>query len=472
MKSICVVGTGYVGLVTGACFAEMGHRVSCIDNDEAKMAALKEGVIPIYEPDLPSLVQRNMEAGRLSVTSSFHEGLKGADFVFITVGTPAVEGNKVDLSYLHLAYMSIGAALNGNHPIIVNKSTIPPGTSDMMEFILSRTYNGKGPLAVVANPEFLREGHAVQDFMHPSRVVVGARDPAAAEAVADLYRPLDCPIVITDTRTAEMVKYTSNAFLAMKVSFINEIASICDKIGVDVTEVARGVGLDPRIGKDFLGAGIGYGGSCLPKDIGVLCQFAQAYGLEPRLLNAVIQVNQQQPRRLVQRLKQALGRLEGTRVGVLGLAFKAGTDDVRFSPALELIRLLQEEGARVSASDPQACRTPRSLPGGVTYLADPYQVALGADAVVLATDWPQYRALDLQRLKSLMRGTVLVDARNALEPEQVRKAGLQYLGMGRGSRSQALGETEEAGQCFWTRRYVEAEIDKNGVQSDRIPGLG
>lgn len=435
MKNIAVVGTGYVGLVTGACFAELGHRVSCIDTDHAKVEALREGIIPIHEPGLEPLVHRNMEAGRFSVTASYAEGLANADFIFITVGTPTTEQGEIDLSYFHGAYELIAANLQHDNVVIVNKSTVPPGTTDMMASLFARLWRGQRPVPIVSNPEFLRESHAVSDFMHPTRVVIGARDPAAAEAVAELHRPLNCPIWFTEPSCAEMIKYASNAFLAMKISFINEIAAICERVGVNVGAVAQGIGLDPRIGMDFLRAGIGYGGSCLPKDMAVLTHLSEALGHSPRLLKAVIEINSEQPRRLVQRVRGLLGTLEGATVGVLGLTFKPHTDDIRRSSALEVVKELQREGARVRACDPQAYRHMHQLPAGVEYVMDPYEMAQGCDAVILATEWPQFRSLDLPRLRRLMRGRVFADGRNAMDPLQVEEAGLIYLGVGTGNPS-------------------------------------
>ncbi len=435
MKNIAVVGTGYVGLVTGACFAELGHRVSCIDTDVAKVEALKEGIIPIHEPDLEPMVHRNMEAGRFSVTASYAEGLASADFIFITVGTPTTEQGEIDLSYFHSAYELIAANLQRDDVVIVNKSTVPPGTTDMMASLVARLRDGKRPVPIVSNPEFLRESHAVSDFMHPTRVVIGARDLVAAEAVAELHRPLNCPIWFTEPSCAEMIKYASNAFLAMKISFINEIAAICDRVGVNVSAVAHGIGLDPRIGMDFLRAGIGYGGSCLPKDMAVLTHLSEALGHSPRLLKAVIDVNSEQPRRLVQRVKGLLGTLEGAPIGVLGLTFKPHTDDIRRSSALEVVKELQREGARVRACDPQAYRHIHHLPAGVEYLIDPYDMAQGCEAVILATEWPQFRNLDLLRLRREMRGRVFADGRNVMDPQEVEQAGFIYLGVGTGNHA-------------------------------------
>ena len=442
MKNICVVGAGYVGLVTGACFAELGNVVRCVDTDEAKVASLREGAMPIYEPGLDMLVHRNIKAGRLSATTSFLEGLEGADFVFVAVGTPNTTDGQADLSYLRSAYKMIASSLNGTRPVIVNKSTVPPGTSDMMTSMLAAMTDGMEPLSVVAHPEFLREGRAVSDFMNPARVVIGARDRLSAEAVAELHRPLGSPILITSLRSAEMIKYASNAFLALKISFVNEIAAVCDTAGVDVTEVAQGMGMDPRIGGDFLNAGIGYGGSCLPKDMSVLTRFAEKSGYSPNMLKAAIEVNSQQPKRLVGQVEELLGTLEGAHVAVLGLAFKPGTDDLRYSPAVEIVEQLLSRRAAVKACDPRACLDAHALPAGVEYFLDPYQAAQGCDAIILATEWPEYTDLDLVRLKATMRGNLLADGRNAIAIEKARQAGFAYIGLGRGVHGPALKEQE------------------------------
>lgn len=432
MKNICIIGTGYVGLVTGACFAELGNHVRCVDIDESKVASLNKGVMPIFEPGLEQIVQRNMEMGRLIVTASYEVGVKDADFVFMAVGTPNTPTGEIDLSYLHGAYQMMGASLNGARPIVVNKSTVLPGTGDLMEGVIANLTNGAGPLSVVSNPEFLREGRAIHDFMNPSRVVVGGTEDEAINAVAELYRPLNCPIILTDRRSAEMTKYASNAFLAMKISFINEIAAICDETGVSVTSVAEGIGLDPRIGKDYLNAGLGYGGSCLPKDMAGLASFASQNGIDSKILNAVMEVNSDQPKHLLRQVEQALGTLKGARVAVLGLTFKPDTDDLRHSAALEIISLLLDEGAEVVGCDPKAILNVRALPSGVTYVPEPYQAAQGADAVIIATEWQEYVQLDLQRLKSYMNGNVLADGRNVLDPEKAQQAGLFYIGVGTG----------------------------------------
>ena len=444
MRNICVVGTGYVGLVSGACFAELGNRVWCVDTDEAKVASLREGVLPIYEPGLDDMVHRNMASRRLVVTTSFQEGLEEADFAMVTVGTPNTPEGEVDLSYIRSTYKMIVTSLNGRRPIIVNKSTVPPGTGEAMEKMLARLANGAEPLPIVSNPEFLSEGSAVNDFMRPSRVVVGSGDPKAAEEVADLHRALDCPILVTDTRSAEMIKYASNAFLATKISFINEIAAICDGTGVDVTQVAAGIGMDPRIGGAFLNAGIGYGGSCLPKDMAVLTNVAREAGVQPDLLDAAISVNSRGPARIVSQVAESIGDLHEARVAVLGLTFKPGTDDLRFSSAIQIVERLLEGGAHVRACDPQACRNVRRLPGGAEYVMNPYQAAEGCNVVILATEWPEYATLDLGRLREVMAGNLMADGRNVIDPRDAEAAGFDYIGVGRGNGPVRSSECDEA----------------------------
>lgn len=452
MSRICVVGTGYVGLVTGACFAELGHQVTCVDVDKGKVLALAKGVLPFYEPGLETLVLGNMKSRRLGVTSSFREATKKADFIFMCVGTPVVQENRVDLSYLHTAYMEACSALSGNNPVFVNKSTVPPGTADMMSNIMSGQSNGHGPPRVVANPEFLREGHAIADFLHPSRIVIGARNPEAAHSVAELYAGISAPRMITDPVTAELVKYAGNAFLATKVSFINEVASLCEKLGVDVDQVAKGIGLDPRIGSAFLQAGIGYGGSCLPKDIAALTHFFEAYCGGAHLLKATIQVNARQPSRLVQRIKKSLGSLTGAKVAVLGLAFKAGTDDVRCSPAVGLVENLLSEGAEVMVCDPVVWQKASELEMPVEYGGDPYEAAAGCDVVVLATEWEEYKTLDLYRLREVMRGNILADGRNIIDPNLAAKAGFVFLSVGRKTQDANLARHQKA-VTLGTSRY-------------------
>ncbi len=436
MRRICVIGVGYVGLVTGTCFADLGHQVTCVDVDSAKIEKLLAGVMPIYEPGLEEMVRRNAQAGRLHFTTSYEEALVEAEFAFIAVGTPQGSGGEADLKYVRSAARSIGKVMD--HPlIIVNKSTVPIGTGDWVADIVRR-HSPSTPgrqlveFSVVSNPEFLREGSAISDFMRPDRIVLGSLDPEAAAKVAQLYLSLRAPIMITDLRTAEMIKYASNAFLAARVSFINEIASICEALGADVKEVAVGMGYDKRIGRDFLDAGIGYGGSCFPKDVQALAHMAAVHGCHPQLLRAVMDINRDQRRQVIHKLRALLGTLDEKRIGVLGLAFKPNTDDMREAPSVELIHLLQSEGAHIRVYDPVAMGNAEHYLHDVTLCRDAYEVASGADALVVVTEWNEFKHLSLPRLKEAMRQPIVVDGRNIYDPEQMRALGFIYRGMGRG----------------------------------------
>jgi UDPglucose 6-dehydrogenase len=431
MRKICVIGVGYVGLVTGTCFADLGHQVTCLDVDKAKIDRLRAGGMPIYEPGLEEMVRRNAQAGRLRFTASYPEALEGAEFAFIAVGTPQGSGGEADLKYVRAAARSIADAID--HPvIIVNKSTVPIGTGDWVADIVRRHQPEPVDFSVVSNPEFLREGAAISDFMHPDRIVLGSLEPEAAAQVAQLYLSLRAPIMITDLRTAEMIKYASNAFLAARISFINEIASVCEALGADVKEVAVGMGYDKRIGPDFLDAGIGYGGSCFPKDVQALAHMAAVHGCHPQLLRAVMDINRDQRRQAIHKLRALLGTLDEKVVGVLGLAFKPNTDDMREAPSVELIHLLQSEGARVRAYDPVAMVNAEHYLHDVTLCQDAYEAAQGADALIVVTEWNEFKHLSLPRLKELMRQPFIVDGRNIYDPEQMRALGFVYRGMGRG----------------------------------------
>ncbi len=431
MKAITVVGVGYVGLVTGACFADLGNRVVALDIDEEKIAGLKRGVMPIYEPGLEEMVSRNLAAGRLSFTVSYDEALEGCEFVFIAVGTPSGVDGEADLKHVQAAAISIARAMTGPL-IIVNKSTVPVGTGDWVADIVRANQPRPIPFAVVSCPEFLREGSAISDFMNPARTVLGSLDREAAEKVAQLHLPLRAPIMITDLRTAEMIKYASNAFLATKISFINEIANICEALGADVKEVAAGMGYDPRIGPDMLAAGLGYGGSCFPKDVKALAHMAAEKGRHPQLLQAVMEINADRRRQLVEKLRQMLGTLDGKTVGLLGLTFKPNTDDLREAPALDIARTLLAEGARLRAYDPVAMKAAASLMPAITMTSDPYDLAQGCDALVICTEWNEFKQLDLLRIKQVMRQPVMVDGRNLYEPTQMSRLGFRYRGFGRG----------------------------------------
>ncbi len=437
MKNITMIGVGYVGLVSGTCFADLGNNVVCLDIDEQRIANLKKGIMPIYEPGLEELVERNVKAGRLHFTTSYEEALKEAEFVFIAVGTPSAVDGQADLRYVRMAAESIADVMD--HPlIIVNKSTVPVGTGDWVAEIIRRRRPDVPDFSVVSCPEFLREGSAIRDFMNPDRVVLGSTDREAAEKVAQIHLPLRTTIMITDLRTAEMIKYASNAFLATKISFINEVASICEALGADVMEVAYGMGLDKRIGHHFLNAGIGWGGSCFPKDVKALAYMAEAAGRPPRILNATMDVNAQQRKAIVHKAKALVGDLKGKRVGMLGLAFKPNTDDMRDAPSIDIARHLLQEGAEVCAYDPEAMENAARILPEIGLAKDVYDVAKDADVLLLVTEWNEFKNLDLKRIKTLMRQPNLVDGRNIYDPAYVRSLGFRYRGIGRGYNGEGV----------------------------------
>jgi UDPglucose 6-dehydrogenase len=434
MSKICVVGTGYVGLVTGTCFADLGNSVTCLDVDETRISKLHKGIMPIYEPGLQEIVEQNVKAGRLVFTTDYEKAVKDAEIAFIAVGTPSGVDGEADLQYVRQAAESI-ADLVGEKIIVVNKSTVPVGTGDWVAEVIQKRRNGKPlDLNVVSNPEFLREGSAINDFMQSDRVVLGSENRAAAEKVAELYAPLRCPVLITDLRTAEMIKYASNAFLATRISFINEIANVCEELGADVKVVAQGMGLDKRIGSAFLDAGLGWGGSCFPKDVKALAHMAVLHGTHPQLLQAVMEINRNQRRRIVYKLRKALGGLNDTTIGILGISFKPNTDDIREAPALEVIHLLENEGAHIKAYDPQAMENAAHVLPKVKLCENPYQVAEGADALILVTDWNEFKQIDFIRIKSLMNKAVIMDGRNLWDEKTLKSMGFQYFGVGRASK--------------------------------------
>lgn len=432
MKQICVVGVGYVGLVTAACFADLGNRVVALDIDEQRVENLKKGVMPIYEPGLEELVKRNTKAGRLSFTTSYAQALDGAEFAFIAVGTPSgVDGN-ADLQYVDSAARSIAKHMSAPL-IIINKSTVPIGTGDWVADIVRSAQPQPIDFAVVSCPEFLREGSAIGDFMSPFRTVIGSLDRDAASRVAQLHLPLRAPIVITDLRTAEMIKYASNAFLATKISFINELADLCERVGADVKEVAAGMGYDARIGRFFLDAGLGWGGSCFPKDVQALAYMAKEKGLNPRILNQVMDVNYDRRRAVAHYLEQALGgSLKGKSIGLLGLAFKPNTDDMRDSPSIDISNSLVIAGAQVRGYDPVARQTAAPLMPAVEIFDDVYRMAEGCDALVVVTEWNEFKQLDLERVKGLLRTPVIYDGRNIYDPMLMSELGFVYRAIGRG----------------------------------------
>ncbi|CAA9359226.1 MAG: UDP-glucose 6-dehydrogenase [uncultured Microvirga sp.] len=431
---IAMIGSGYVGLVSGACFADFGHVVCCIDNDPAKIAALEQGRMPIFEPGLPELVAQNVRAGRLTFAAGLADAVSRADAVFIAVGTPSRRGDgHADLSFVHQAAREIAAALEG-YTAVVTKSTVPVGTGDEVERIIRETRPGAA-FAVVSNPEFLREGSAITDFKRPDRIVIGAEDERAKAVMTEIYRPLylnQAPLVFTSRRTAELTKYAANAFLATKITFINEIADLCEKVGANVQEVARGIGLDNRIGPKFLHAGPGYGGSCFPKDTLALIKTAQDHGAPARIVETVAAVNQERKRAMAQKVVAACGgSVRGRTVALLGLTYKPNTDDMREAPSLAIIAALQEGGATVRAYDPEGMGQARQILEGVVYAEDPYACAAGADALVIVTEWNAFRALDLDRIKGSMRHPVLVDLRNIYRPEDMVRQGFTYESVGR-----------------------------------------
>jgi UDPglucose 6-dehydrogenase len=436
-----MIGTGYVGLVSGACIADFGHRVICVDKDSNKISALKAGKIPIYEPGLGDLVKSNVAQQRLSFTTDLAEALSGADAVFIAVGTPSRRGDgHADLSYVYEATREIAAALTGP-TVIVTKSTVPVGTGDEVERIIHELRPDL-EVAIVSNPEFLREGAAIHDFKHPDRIVIGTDSERARKVMTDIYRPLylnQAPIIYTARRTAELIKYAANAFLATKITFINEIADLCEKVGADVQEVARGIGLDNRIGSKFLHAGPGFGGSCFPKDVRALIKTAQDHDVPLRILEAVAGVNDTRKRAMARKVSSVFaGVLRGKTVGILGLTFKPNTDDMREAPSIPLIMALQDMGATVRVYDPVGMDQAKQVLSDVTYCRGPYDCLEEADAAVIVTEWEQFRALDFERVKGLMACPVIVDLRNIYHPDDMKRQGFAYAGVGRSPNFQPV----------------------------------
>jgi UDPglucose 6-dehydrogenase len=432
--NICVVGSGYVGLVTGACLADFGMHVVGVDKDLSKVESLRQGKIPIYEPGLETLVSKNMASGRLRFTTELGPAIEDAQAVFIAVGTPPREDGSADLTFIREVAGSIAEHLNG-YKVIVTKSTVPVGTGKMIEELVRQGAGNRHRFAVVSNPEFLREGSAIDDFMHPDRVVLGTRDPRAVELMLDVYSPLaaaDVPFVVTDVESAELIKYASNGFLATKISFINEIAQLCESWGANVEVVAKGMGLDTRIGPKFLSAGPGFGGSCFPKDTRAIAQIFRDQGMSFRIIEAVLEANETTKARMLAKIERALGgKLAGKTVAVLGLSFKPNTDDIRESPALPIVQGLLDGGAAVRAFDPEASENCRPLFPQATFCQDAYEAAQGADALVLLTEWNQFRKLELDRLYRGLRQPLVIDLRNLYEPEKMAAAGFEYVSVGR-----------------------------------------
>jgi UDPglucose 6-dehydrogenase len=430
---ICVIGVGYVGLVTGACFAEFGIKVTCVDNDLEKIAGLKQGKIPIYEPGLEELVAKNVRENRLQFTEDLEVAVKHSLVIFIAVGTPPDRQGRADLQYVRAVAEAIGRTMDG-YKIIVTKSTVPVGTGKVIADIVRQHQKEKQAFDIVSNPEFLREGSAIEDFLRPNRVVIGAESDQAVAIMKDLYSPLyliETPFVITGVETAEMIKYASNAFLATKISFINEMANICERVGADVQQVAKGMGLDQRIGPKFLHAGPGFGGSCFPKDTQAIVQLAKTLEYDFEIVQAVLRVNHKQRQRMVDKIVRAVGSPRGKLLGILGLTFKPNTDDIREAPALEIIKKLQALGARIQAFDPAGMKEARKILKRVDFKNDAYEVGQGADALILITEWNQFRNIDWPRMKELLKQPIVVDLRNVYDPVRMRRQGITYYGVGR-----------------------------------------
>ncbi|MBS3961196.1 MAG: UDP-glucose/GDP-mannose dehydrogenase family protein [Sandarakinorhabdus sp.] len=431
---IAMIGSGYVGLVSGACFADFGHDVVCVDRDPGKIERLKANVMPIYEPGLDDIVATNAKAGRLTFTTDLAQGIAGAEAIFIAVGTPSRRGDgHADLSYVYAAAQEIASSLKG-FAVIVTKSTVPVGTGDEVERFI-REANPEADFVVASNPEFLREGAAIADFKRPDRIIIGVEEQRARHVLEEVYRPLylnQAPIMVTSRRTAELTKYAANAFLATKITFINEMADLCEKVGANVQDVARGIGLDNRIGGKFLNAGPGYGGSCFPKDTLALIKTAQDHDAPVRIVETVAQVNDQRKRAMGRKVIAAMGGdARGKRIAILGLTFKPNTDDMRDSPSITIIQTLQDAGASIIAFDPEGVEQARLILSGIEYANGAYEAIDGADAMVLVTEWDAFRGLDLGRVKSLLKAPVVVDLRNVYRPEEMARHGLQYSGIGR-----------------------------------------
>jgi UDPglucose 6-dehydrogenase len=430
--NICVIGTGYVGLVTGVVFSDLGNEVVCVDKNEEKIALLRAGVMPIYEPGLEEMVARNADEGRLTFTSDLETAVRKSEVIFICVGTPPQEDGSTDMGQVESAARGIAAAMD-RYKVIVNKSTVPVGTGDFVRNIIETNKRRNVDFDVVSNPEFLREGSAIQDTLHPDRIVIGAPNQIVAMKILELYAPLERPMIITDVASAEMIKYASNAFLATKISFANAIANICDAVGADVIQVVKGMGLDSRIGPAFLNAGLGYGGSCFPKDSSSLLHTARSVGYDFPLLAATIETNDHQPKRFIARMEQALGGFDGKRVAVLGLAFKANTDDMRDAKSLDVIAAVLSGGGTAVAYDPIAMENTKKIFPQIAYAKNAFEAADGADAVVVVTEWNEFKQINLEKLKGTMKGTFVFDGRNLYDPAKMKRLGFDYVCVGRGT---------------------------------------
>jgi len=428
--NVCIIGAGYVGLVTGACLADLGHNVVCVDNDKKKIDTLKKGSIPFYEKGLEQMIERNKKAKRLLFISSIKEGVKKSLVVFICVGTPSKANGEADLSYVEHVAKEIARSLS-SYRLIVEKSTVPVETGKWVEHTIKINVRKKIKFDIASNPEFLREGSAIEDFMRPDRIVVGVQSKKAKKILLELYKTIEAEVVVTDIKSAELIKHASNSFLAAKISFINSVANVCEHTGADITKVAYGMGLDQRIGKGFLEAGIGYGGSCFPKDVDAFMHISGKLGYDFGMLNAARKVNEEQKALFVRKIEEALWIVKGKTIGVLGLAFKPNTDDMRSAPSIDIINSLRESGARIKAYDPQAMKNARSILKGVTFCKDPYEIARASDAVAVVTEWHEFRVMDLKRIKKLMKNPLVIDGRNIFDPERMQRLGFRYISIGR-----------------------------------------
>jgi UDPglucose 6-dehydrogenase len=428
---ICIIGTGYVGLVTGTCFANLGNKVLCVDIDKEKIQSLKKGISPIYEPGLEELVRQNQKKHRLSFTTNVKEAVKKSEVVFIAVGTPPKKEGDADLTYIENVSRQIASTLT-SYKLIVEKSTVPVETGRWIERTITLNTKRKVAFDVASNPEFLREGSAIHDFMHPDRIVIGAESKRAKDILLALYKPLRAPIIVTDMKSAELIKHASNSFLATKVSFINAISDICEKVGADISEVAKGMGLDKRIGKAYLSAGVGFGGFCLPKDLDAFIRIAAKHGYDFELLKRVRAINEARKQMLLKKIESNLWNLKGKTIAVLGLSFKPDTDDIRFAPAIDIITMLQKEGVKVKAFDPQAMAKAKAILKKVVFCKDSYSAAKDADCIIIMTEWNVFKELDFKRIKKLVKQPVIIDGRNIYEPKMMKKMGFKYSGIGRG----------------------------------------
>jgi len=428
--NISIVGSGYVGLVTGGCFAELGNRVTCVDNNLEKIKDLKKGIIPIYEPGLEELIKSNVKKKRLTFTSSIKEAVLNSEIIFIAVGTPPLENGEADLTGIETVARNIAVNMP-QYRLIVEKSTVPVETGKWVKHTIEIYVKRKIKFDVASNPEFLREGSAIADFMHPDRVVIGVESKKAEELLVNLYKPLHAPLVVTDIKSAELIKHASNSFLATKISFINAISRICDKVGADVVEVAHGMGLDKRIAPQFLDAGLGYGGSCFPKDLDAFITISEKLGYPFALLSEVKEINRQQKEFFVSKIKDTLWIIKDKTIGILGLSFKSNTDDIRNAPSLDIIRNLQFEGAKIKAYDPSAMEKTKEVLKDVTFCRNPYEACKGSDCLLVVTDWNEFKELDFNRIKKLLKRPVIVDGRNIYDPKKMGKLGFTYIGIGR-----------------------------------------